>query len=73
MITKKKEDLLRYYNLGLAAYKQKRWADAILAFEKALKIEPNDGPSDLYLKRAREYEQNPPPDDWDGVFVMTTK
>ncbi|OHD71339.1 MAG: hypothetical protein A2W19_10050 [Spirochaetes bacterium RBG_16_49_21] len=73
MITKEKEDLLKYYNLGLTAYKQRRWADAIRAFGKALEIDPNDGPADLYLKRAHDYEQNPPPDDWDGVFVMTTK
>ena len=73
MITKEKKDLLEYYNLGLIAYKQRKWADAIRAFEKALQIDPNDGPSDLYLKRSQDYERNPPPDDWDGVFIMTTK
>lgn len=73
MITKEKEDLLKYYNIGLAAYKQRRWDDAILAFEKALAIDPNDGPSELYLERSREYKKNPPPANWDGVFTMTTK
>ena len=28
---------------------------------------------DLYEERITEYEANPPPSDWDGVFVATTK
>ncbi|MCP4138341.1 MAG: tetratricopeptide repeat protein [bacterium] len=73
MISKEKEELLKYYNLGLSAYKQRKWDDAIKAFEMALKIDENDGPSNLYLDRANNYKESPPPDDWDGVFVMTTK
>ena len=73
MITKEKEDVLKYYNLGLTAYKQRRWDEAIRLFEHALGIDPDDGPSDVYLNRAKQFRENPPPDDWDGVFVMTTK
>jgi len=40
MITKEKEDLLKFYNMGLVAYKQRRWEDSIHAFEKALAIDP---------------------------------
>lgn len=28
---------------------------------------------DLYEERIREYKKNPPPEDWDGVFIATTK
>ena len=73
MITKEKEELLKYYNLGLAAYKLRKWDEAIASFEMALKIIPGDGPSELYLERARTFKETPPPDDWDGVYVMTTK
>ena len=73
MITEEKGNLLKFYNLGLAAYKQKKWDEAIQAFQKALDIDPKDGPSELYLQRSYEYKQNPPPDGWDGVFTMTTK
>lgn len=73
MITKEKEDMLKYYNLGLSAYKQRKWDDAISAFEKALKIDPEDGPSGLYLQRSNDLKQNPPGPNWDGVFTMTTK
>lgn len=73
MISKEKEELLKYYNLGLVAYKQRKWDEAIRAFEMGLKVLPGDGPSELYLERSKEFKQTPPPDDWDGVYVMTTK
>ena len=73
MISKEKEEVLKYYNLGLTAYKQRKWEEAIRSFQQALTIDPDDGPSDVYLTRAKQFRENPPPDDWDGVFVMTTK
>ena len=42
-------------------------------FALALKIDANDGPSKVYYARCKHYVENPPPEDWDGVFVMTTK
>ena len=30
-------------------------------------------PARLLAARCRQYEQQPPPSDWDGVFVMKTK
>ena len=73
MISKEKEELLKYYNLGLAAYKQRKWDEAIKAFEMALKVSPHDGPSSVYLERSQAFRESPPPDEWDGVYVMTTK
>ena len=72
-LTREKEELLKYYNLGLTAYKQRKWDDAIRAFEMALKLYPGDGPSGLYLERSKTFKETPPPEDWDGVYVMTTK
>ncbi len=73
MITKEKEEVLKYYNLGLTAYKQRKWDEAIRSFEMALGVDPDDGPSRVYLDRSKQYRETPPPDDWDGVFIMTTK
>ena len=73
MITKEKEEVLKYYNLGLTAYKQRKWDEAIKSFQMALNIDPDDGPSGVYLERSQQYRESPPPDDWDGVFIMTTK
>ncbi len=73
MISKEKQEVLKYYNFGLTAYKQMKWDQAIKAFEMALRIDANDGPSQLYLERSKEFKENPPPEDWDGVFTMKTK
>ena len=42
-------------------------------FLKALEIDAEDGPSKVYATRCMHYLENPPPEDWDGVFVMKTK
>jgi len=73
MISEQKKEVLRLYNLGLNAYKLRKWDESIALFNDAMKIDPTDGPSKLYKDRAENYKINPPGEDWDGVFVMTTK
>jgi adenylate cyclase len=68
-----KRQVIDVYNQGLAAYKERRWQDGIDLFGKALAIDPADGPSGVYLDRCRDYLNDPPPDDWDGIFTMRTK
>jgi adenylate cyclase len=65
--------VIEHYLAGLAAYKKKEWEAGIQEFQRAIDIKADDGPSQTYLKRCREYLEMPPPDDWDGVYVMTTK
>ncbi len=65
--------VLELYNQGLELYKKKQWDFAIKKFEESVKLDPNDGPSKLYLERCRSFKKIPPPDDWDGVFTMTSK
>lgn len=61
------------YERGLALYRSRRWTEAAALFE-ALKAEaPEDGPSSLYLRRSRTLLEQPPPDDWDGVYVAPQK
>ncbi len=66
-------DLLPLYNEGLELYRQKQWVQATEKFNKALSIIPDDELSKLYMTRCQEYIAEPPPTDWDGVFVMKTK
>ncbi len=65
--------VVEHYSLGLQAYRQRKWETGIGEFRRALEIRPDDGPSLTYLKRCSEYLSAPPPDDWDGVYIMTTK
>lgn len=73
MITDEKKALLEHFAQGRKLYKLAEFQDAQRCFAQALKIDPNDGPSKVYYARCKHYIQNPPPEDWDGVFVMTTK
>jgi adenylate cyclase len=67
------KQLLQAFREGLAAYKQRQWQQAIACFQEALGINPDDEPAKLYLQRCEEYQLSPPPENWDGVYVMTTK
>jgi hypothetical protein len=61
------------YLEGLAVYKRRDFAAAKDRFQAALALDPSDGPSKVYLHRAEEYLQTPPPPDWDGVYVLKSK
>ncbi len=57
---------------GLNLYTEGNFTAAIEQFSSALLLNPNDGPSQTYIKRCEYLVQNPPTE-WDGVFHMTTK
>jgi adenylate cyclase len=65
--------LIEKFAEALVLYRQRNWEKAIEKFEDVLKIKPDDYPSKLYIERSQVFMQTPPPDDWDGVFMMKTK
>ena len=73
MITEEKKKVLELFGEGRRHYKLMDFGKALACFEKALGIDPEDGPSKVFRERCQHYIENPPPDDWDGVFVMKTK
>jgi hypothetical protein len=73
MISETKKKVLELFNEGRKSYKLMKFEQAKGYFAKALKVDPEDGPSKVYFARCKHYIQNPPPEDWDGVFVLNTK
>lgn len=73
MVSEEKKQVLQLFAEGRKCYKLMEFEESLQYFQKALEIEPNDGPSQVYAERCKHYIQNPPPEDWDGVFVMSTK
>ncbi len=73
MISAEKRQALELFAEGRKLYKLMKFDEARDSFGKALKVCPEDGPSKVYYARCKYYIDNPPPEDWDGVFVMTTK
>ena len=68
-----KAELIDKYTDGLAAYRNRDWNRAIIFFNAALSIDPDDGPSQTLLKRCNAYKADPPPKDWNGAYTMTSK
>lgn len=64
---------LEYYHNGLEAYKKRAWKSAIDQLQQALSIRRDDIVSNIYIQRSTLFLDSPPPDDWNGVFVMTKK
>jgi adenylate cyclase len=58
---------------GLARYRRQEWAEAIRAFQQALELVPEDGPSKVFIERCRRFMEAPPPPSWDGVYRLTSK
>ena len=67
------EERLEYFAQGRACYRERRWQDAQIVFEKLLERWPEDGPARMYLNRCKEYLVAGPEENWDGVYVMTHK
>lgn len=61
------------YAAGLEAYRSADWGQAIHRFEACVALVPEDSPSRLLLERSHEFQANPPPDPWDGVWQLTSK
>jgi adenylate cyclase len=72
-LPKEKEESLTHFAAGLEAYRQQFWQDALNLFKQSLTLLPEDGPSRVMAERCQIYQEAPPPEEWDGVFVMTTK
>ena len=61
------------YHDGLAAYRNQDWNRAIIFFNAALALDPEDGPSKTMLARCNTYKADPPSKDWNGAYTMTSK
>ena len=61
------------YENALRLYRSRNWQAALEGFAGVLDDQPNDGPAKVYVNRCRYYCDQPPPDDWDGVWQMSEK
>ena len=61
------------YGAGLGLYRDRQWQEAAAAFERGLGLHAGDRPSEIYLERCAYHAAQPPPADWDGVWVHTEK
>ncbi len=81
-LTQETQDCLDCFQQGIDKFLLQDWNGALKMFEKAKGFEPNkpgvtpgvkDNPSMILIDRCQVMKDNPPGDDWDGVYVMTSK
>lgn len=74
-------DLRKEHDAMLAAYRAQKWDEAIARMDAARAIVKAQvglvnellAFYDIYAERIDEFRANPPGDDWDGVYVATSK
>jgi class 3 adenylate cyclase/CHASE2 domain-containing sensor protein len=81
-LTQETQDCLDCFQQGIDKYLLQDWGGALDLFAQAKEMEPNkpgvtpgvkDNPSMILIDRCKVMQENPPGDDWDGVYIMTTK
>lgn len=65
--------MIECYQDGIKKYRQRQFGDALQKFEQALTYVHTDEASKLYVRRCKELIENPPPENWDGTYSMTSK
>ena len=71
-IDERRRSLFARFAEGLGHYRAGDWSEAARAFDAALDIDPDDGPSRTFQARCRYYFAHVP-EAWDGVHVMHSK
>ena len=70
--------MIEIYSAGMDHYRQQAWDDAAKKFSAAEKLEEvfpkrPTNPSKVYVERCQFFKDNPPGDDWDGSWTLTSK
>jgi adenylate cyclase len=65
-------DRAKRFEQAFAAYQQQQWEPSETLL-RALNTESPRPLYDIYLERIAHFRETPPPENWDGVFVYTTK
>jgi adenylate cyclase len=71
--SKKQLEFCEMFSQGFKVYLEKRWDEAIDTFQKVNRKFGTDGTTNMYIERCKEFKQNPPKANWDGVVHLKTK
>jgi len=66
--------LAQHHSAFLLSYRKQRWLEASEELKACRRLNIGlDRLYDLYESRLKKFELDPPPPNWDGVFVASTK
>lgn len=72
-LSDEQQGFLDLYHQGRQAYTSQDFKGALELFEQAQAMRPQDRAVEIHIERIHGYLRTPPPANWDGVHVMTTK
>ncbi len=72
-LTNEQAQIKELFTKGIELYWNRKWDSAIEQFKQAISVTGEDPPSKVFIGRCEMYRENPPGDNWQGEFVMTTK
>jgi adenylate cyclase len=72
-INDKKQQIIELYHRGREYYLNRKFTRAMTEFGTILEEIAKDKAAALHLERCQQYLQNPPAEDWDGVYSLTEK
>ena len=61
------------YDQAIKLHLERKWDEAIELFGVIIEKWPDDVPATTYISRCRQYKETPPPDNWDGRYILTHK
>lgn len=67
------DEVLGCYASAMELYRKREWETAARFFGEALVLHPGDTLSKVYADRCAHFLREPPPDEWDGIWVMHSK
>ena len=65
-------DNVNYFNEGVKEYRAGNWDKSIGRFQEAIQANKTDKLAQTYIECCENLKANPP-DDWNGVWIMTEK
>ncbi len=69
----KQKQLIEAYHRGREYYLNREFELALAEFGKVLEIDANNKAANLHMERCLHFIENPPDDNWDGVWKLTEK
>ncbi len=67
------DEVLDLFLEGVNCYRKQNWQKGTEYFRHILSLNANDSVSRVYLDRCRHFAENPPSDNWNYVWTLTTK
>lgn len=70
---KLKRKICNYSEVAFSHYMNRNFEEALKMFSRLKGFLKEDSVSEIFIERCHAYIEEPPEDNWDGVFTMTTK